>query len=92
MKFHIVKLSQGHTRCATAYILTLTVTVIVQHLKPAFPVSALRLEVFMSVAWIDSAGGDWKAPAPSGVNVRDLSATASPAEAAALVTAARRFL
>ena len=46
----------------------------------------------MSVAWIDSAGGDWKAPAPSGVNVRDLSAMASPAEAAALVKSARRFL
>ena len=66
-------------------------------------------KVFMSVAWLGSAGGvfvydgdfsavrspdgDWKAPAPSGVNVRDLSADgyemASPAEAAALVKAAR---
>ena len=63
----------------------------------------------MLVAWIGSAGGvfvydgafsavqsadgNWKAPAPSGVNVRDLSADgyemASPVEAAALVKSAR---
>jgi len=50
----------------------------------------------MSVAWIDSAGGNWRTPAPSGLNVRDLSADgyemASPAEAAALVKSDRRFL
>ena len=50
----------------------------------------------MSVAWVGSAGGDWRAPAPSGLNVRDLSADgyemASPVEAAALVKSARRFL
>jgi hypothetical protein len=42
---------------------------------------------------VRSADGNWKATAPSGVNVRDLSADgyemASPAEAAALVKAAR---
>ena len=40
-----------------------------------------------------SLDGDWRTPAPSGLNVRDLSADgyemASPAEAAALVKAAR---
>ena len=66
-------------------------------------------KVSMLVAWIGSAGGvfvydgafsavrsadgNWRAPAPSGVNVRDLYADgyqmAPPAEAAALVKAAR---
>ena len=42
---------------------------------------------------VRSADGNWRAPAPSGVNVRDLYADgyqmAPPAEAAALVKAAR---
>ena len=42
---------------------------------------------------VRSADGDWRTPAPSGLNVRDLSADgyemASPAEAAALIKAAR---
>ena len=42
---------------------------------------------------VRSPDGDWRAPAPSGLNVRDLSADgyemASPAEAAALVKSAR---
>jgi hypothetical protein len=45
---------------------------------------------FSAVRLLD---GDWKAPAPSGINVRDLSAdgyeTASPTEAAALLKEAR---
>lgn len=42
---------------------------------------------------VRSPDGDWKAPAPAGLNVRDLSADgyemAPPGEAAALVKAAR---